>query len=423
MGVRSAGGQAADLSSMTPEARAYLPSSNSFGGSKGAPSGEFGGLKCVVIDTGSGTTKVGYAGEDAPRNFFPSITARSRGQDKTLYVGHQVAQAPPDSKLAPKHPIVRAVPEDWSALGLLWEHALQNELEANADDMALVLTDAPMSVDCSTQVDENRRKMGEKAFEELGVKAITIGCQPVLSLFSTGRTTGCVVEVGEGASFTVPVFDGLILQHAVLRQELAGQDITSCLLKTLIDRNLPFAKNSHDLACTIKEKVCYVASDFESEGLRYNQNAEGMSRSYELPDTSVITVGPDRYKCPEILFQPELLGADAVGMQGLHKLCASSIGKIDTEELRTAMFENVVLSGGSSMLPGIGDRMQNEVSALATDGATVSVITDSQRKYAAWVGGSMLGSLPTIKDILITKDDYDEGRTSGEDVIAKRCFT
>jgi len=252
------------------------------------------------------------------------------------------------------------------------------------------------------------------------VKALTIGCQPVLSLFSTGRTRGCVVEVGEGASFTVPVFEGLALQHAILRQEVAGQDITRCLLRTLMDRKLPFQKNNMPEVRTIKEKVCYVASDFKSEGLRYDQNAEGMSRSYELPDATVITVGPDRYKCPEILFQPALLGADGAGMQGLHERCAASIGKIDTEELRTAMYENVVLSGGSSMLPGIGDRMQNEVSALATDGATVSVITDSQRKYAAWVGGSMLGSLPTIKDILITKEEYDEDR---EDVVAKRCFT
>jgi len=188
-----------------------------------------------------------------------------------------------------------------------------------------------------------------------------------------------------------------------------------------MDRKLPgFTKSSVKEARMIKERYCYVASDFKSEGLRYDQNAEGMSRSYELPDTTVITVGPDRYKCPEILFQPSLLGADGAGMKGLHQLCATSIGKIDTEELRTAMYENVVLSGGTSMLPGIGDRMQNEVAALATDGASVSVICDSQRKYAAWVGGSMLGSLPTIKDILITKEEYDEDR---DNVVARRCFT
>ena len=66
--------------------------------------------------------------------------------------------------------------------------------------------------------------------------------------------------------------------------------------------------------------MCYVASDYKSEGLRYDQNAEGMSRSYELPDATVITVGPDRYKCPEILFQPSLLGADGADMQGAHAL-------------------------------------------------------------------------------------------------------
>lgn len=87
------------------------------------------------------------------------------------------------------------------------------------------------------------------------MKALTIGCQPVLSLFSTGRTRGCVVEVGEGASFTVPVFEGLALQHAILRQEVAGQDITRCLLRTLMDRKLPFQKNNMPEVRTIKEKV------------------------------------------------------------------------------------------------------------------------------------------------------------------------
>lgn len=384
------------------------------------------GMKCVVLDAGSGTTKVGYAGEDAPRSVFPSVTARSRGQDKTLYVGNQVFNAPSDAKLIPKYPIERATPDglatkDFSSLEVLWDHTLNHELGANPEDVALVLTDAPMSVDKAQDTGLLRKKFAEIAFEQLGVKALTIGAQPVLSLFSTGRTRGCVVEVGDGCSFAVPVFEGLALNHAIMRQNIAGQDITRSLLRTLMDRKLPgFTKSSVNEVRTIKEKVCYVASDYKSEGLRYDQNAEGMSRSYELPDATVITVGPDRYKCPEILFQPSLLGADGADMQGLHELCATAIGKIDTEELRTGMYENVVLSGGSSMLPGIGDRMQNEVSALATDGATVSVISDSQRKYAAWVGASMLGTLPTIKDILITKEEYEEDR---ENVIAKRCFT
>ena len=116
---------------------------------------------------------------------------------------------PSDAKLIPKYPIERAVPEDWTSLELLWEHTLRNELECNAEEIALCITDAPMSVEKAQHTMQMRRKMAEIAFEQLGVKAITIGSQPVLSLFSTGRTRGCVVEVGDGASFTVPVFEGL----------------------------------------------------------------------------------------------------------------------------------------------------------------------------------------------------------------------
>merc|ERR1712110_45385 len=108
---------------------------------------DMGGLKCVVLDTGSGTTKVGYAGEDAPRSVFPSLVARSRGQDKSLYIGSQVYDVPSEVKLNLKYPIERAVPEDWSSLETVWEYALKNELEISPEETALVLTDAPMSVD------------------------------------------------------------------------------------------------------------------------------------------------------------------------------------------------------------------------------------------------------------------------------------
>jgi len=168
----------------------------------------------------------------------------------------------------------------------------------------------------------------------------------------------------------------------------------------------------------IKEKVCYVSTDPQHDKQLYETDSDSMCRQYELPDATTITVTSDRYECPEILFQPQLAGND--DLLGLHELCLSAISKVDTEELRLGMFENIVLSGGSSVFPGFNERMTREITVNATDGATVDVVTDSQRKYAAWVGGSMLGSIPTIKDVLITKEDYEADK---DGVVSKRCFT
>jgi len=380
-------------------------------------------MRCVVADFGSGSTKIGFAGEDAPHNVFSSVMAKSRGADKQQYFGSDVHKAfKQDNKLAMRFPVKRGSPQtpgDWDDFEKLWEYGLREELNVNPEEIALVLTDAPFNVADALQQGANRRRLAEIAFEKFGVRALTIGMQPVLSLFSTGRTRGCVVEVGAGVVSVVPVFEGLALKHAVLQQELSGVDVTDSLLKSLNTRKLPgLAKNDLLEVNIVKEKVCYVARNFDAERQRFEREADSMSRNYELPDATTITIGSDRFECPEILFQPQMAGHD--DSLGLHELACASIGKVDTEELRIGLFENVVLSGGTSVLPGIGERMQQEITVRATDGATVQVVTDSQRKYSAWVGGSMLGSIPTIKDVLITKEDYEADK---DGVVSKRCFT
>merc|ERR1712166_1184701 len=339
-------------------------------------------MQCVVADFGSGSTKVGFAGEDAPHNVFPSVMAKSRAGDNkgAQFFGSDVhKQFKLDNKLAMRFPVKRGSPEDWDDLEKLWEHALKTELNVNPEEIAMVLTDAPFNVEDALQQGINRRRLAEIAFEKMGVRALTIGMQQVLS----------------------------------------GVDITDNLLKSLNTRKLPgLAKNDLLEVNIVKEKVCYVARDFEAERARFAADPEQMSRNYELPDATTISIGADRFEAPEILFQPQIAGHD--DLLGLHELTCAAIGKVDTEELRIGLFENVVLSGGSSVLPGIGERMQREITVRATDGATVQVVTDSQRKYSAWVGGSMLGSIPTIKDVLITKDDYEADK---DGVISKRCFT
>merc|ERR1711976_578841 len=109
--------------------------------------------------------------------------------------------------------------------------------------------------------------------------------------------------------------------------------------------------------------------------------------SYELPDGQVITIGNERFRAPEALFQPSFLGMESCGV---HETTYNSIMKCDVD-IRKDLYANTVMSGGTTMYPGIVDRMQKEITALAP--STIKIIAPPERKYSVWIGGSILASL------------------------------
>jgi actin-related protein len=131
-----------------------------------------------------------------------------------------------------------------------------------------------------------------------------------------------------------------------------------------------------------------------------------LQKSYELPDGQVITVGNERYRCPEPLFQPSLISAEADNA-GIQKTVFNSITKCENG-VQKDLYANIVLSGGNTMFPGIADRMQKEMISLAPAGVTVNVIAPSERNNLSWIGGSVLASLDTFRSMCITKEMYDE---------------
>lgn len=103
----------------------------------------------------------------------------------------------------------------------LWEHIFESELNLEPKNMHVLMTDSPLNSK------ENKQKMAEIMFEQFKVESLAIINTSVLSLFSTGKTTGIVVEVGEGISYSVPVFEGYSLPHAIHKLEISGEDITN----------------------------------------------------------------------------------------------------------------------------------------------------------------------------------------------------
>uniref|UniRef100_A0A674E6Q5 Si:ch211-241j12.3 n=3 Tax=Salmo trutta TaxID=8032 RepID=A0A674E6Q5_SALTR len=368
----------------------------------------------IVLDTGSGLMKAGFADQDLPNTIFPNIIGLPKYEEimngnfeRETFIGHEAQHM--RGVLALKYPMKNGIISNWDEMEKIWHHTFQ-QLQVDPDDHPVLLTEAAMNPL------ENRQRMVELMFECFNVPLAYVAMQAVLALYAAGRSTGVVFDSGDGVSHSVPVFEGYCLPHAVQRFTLAGHDVTMHLKMLLQEQGVCMRTSAEmEIVREIKEKCCRVAQDYESE-LTCGRSASS-EMYYTMPDGQVVHLSTERFSAPEILFKPDLIGRDHYGM---HESIFKSILLSDID-LRRSFLGNIVLSGGNTLLAGLPERLQSEIRTMVPTDLMecVRVTSPKDRDFSVWSGGAVLANLSSFDSAWISQEEYEE---HGPQIVFRKCF-
>ena len=284
-------------------------------------------------------------------------------------------------------------------------HHIFCELRVDPKEHSILLSDHVLSPK------KDRAKKKELLFESFQVPAMYLAIDIVLAYYASGRNTGLVLDVGHGVTSSITICDGYTDGingeingcGSVHRQNIGGTDLDEYMRQLLAERGHHF-NSASDLVHVrrIKENLCYLSADFESE--MENEKSTSNGKQYELPDGKIITVGAERFQCPEALFNPKLMGIDA---KGIHDIVYNTIQKSAIDARRT-FWSNIVICGGTTFIPSFDERLCTELKQLAPSSIKTNVVAPSERRISVWIGGSILASLSSFQEMWISKDEYDE---------------
>lgn len=366
----------------------------------------------IVLDTGTGLCKIGFAGEDKPRNVFRTVVAAPKscptpGVIEEVLVANEALI--PQLRYMIVYPIERGIIRNWVHMEKIWHHAFYNELKVDPKEHPVLVTEVILNPKA------NRERMTQIMFEVFAVPALYVKTQVSLDLLALGKTSGLVVDCGAGVTQVVPICDGFPVIHAIYVFDVAGNEMDSFLCKDLVKLGVPLnIKTDVETIQKAKQSLCFVANDFEVEMNRAVETSE-LDRSYELSNGDVAFMAQERFRCTEVIFQTSFLGWD---LAGLHDKVFASILKCK-KEIRAVLFENIVLCGGSSKLQGFAERLKKELVDLALSNCKINIITHENREQLAWLGGSVYGALSHFLHSCIQSSEYD---LHGPSMVHRKCL-
>jgi actin len=358
-------------------------------------------VQTLVFDNGSHTIRAGVAGDDAPRTIFQTIVGRLKNpgtvdyaMQNRAFVGHDVSAN--SDMLTLTRPNHNACVDNWEDMQEIWNHAFCNELRVRPADHPILLTEKPKSPR------EQRDRSAQVMFETFNVPAVYFAIDAELVMYASGRGSGMVLDSGECASYVVPIHQGHVINDACSRLDVAGAVLSASLFELLQSNESQYKLCEYgkgEIIRGIKENVCYVALDHDQELTR------PVDKTYKLPDGKCIRIGQEQFKCPELLFQPNL-GSDKESV-GIHINAYNTIMNCNSD-IREYMSTNIVLAGGSTMFPGFSARLNKEIQCLAGPTVKTRIISAPERMLSVWIGGSILASLSTFKTMWTSKENYNE---------------
>lgn len=376
------------------------------------------GKKVIVCDNGTGFVKCGYAGSNFPEHIFPSMVGRpiiravnkiGDIEVKDLMVGDEASKL--RSMLEVNYPMENGIVRNWEDMCHVWDYTFGPEkMNINPKECKILLTEPPMNPT------KNREKMIEVMFEKYGFSGAYIAIQAVLTLYAQGLLSGVVVDSGDGVTHICPVYEEYALPHLTRRLDIAGRDITRYLIKLLLLRGYAFNHSADfETVRIMKEKLCYIGYNIETEQ-KLALETTVLVEPYTLPDGRVIKVSGERFEAPEALFQPHLINVEG---QGIAEMVFNTIQAADID-MRSELYKHIVLSGGSTMYPGLPSRMEREIKQLYLERVLkndidklskfkIRIEDPPHRKDMVFIGGAVLAGVMKNRDTFwLTNQDYQE---------------
>eukprot|EP00756_Hemistasia_phaeocysticola_P054958 Hpha_TRINITY_DN30877_c0_g1::TRINITY_DN30877_c0_g1_i1::g.155729::m.155729/K10355/ACTF; actin, other eukaryote len=374
----------------------------------------------IICDNGTDTIKAGFQGGASPRSVFPPCIGQSRslpgmagmaGLQSSAYIGDgaQIRRG----TLRMRYPIEDGIVTNWDDMEKIWRHTYYSELREAPEDHHILMTEVPMNPRA------NRETMAQILFEKFETQGLIIAPQEVMSLLATGKTTGVVVQSGQGTTTAVPIMDGYPLRHRVMHNKVGGREITNALIRMVHEYGQHRFTTTADseIARDIKEKLGYVARDFDAE-LALGDSNEKLHdrRRYELPDGMEMELHTELFRAAEALFKPKII--DKGEEMGIHELTYKSIRSCDVD-LQGDLFDNIVLAGGNTLFEGTQERLKDELEILIQS-RRIRVEAPQERRYSAWLGGAIMTDISQFTTTYnVTAREYEE---YGPCIVHRRCL-